>query len=144
MKRSLGLSVAILALVIVGLVGCPLLGKPPAAPTGVSATAGNGQVAVIWSAVSGASSYCVYYKAGSSVTKSSGTEVANATSPKVVANLTNGTQYAFVVTAINASGEIVQTPSQPLRRPAGVGEAGAACPRRRQESQRRLATPRSP
>ena len=75
----------------------------PPAPTGLTATAGNAQVSLSWSASSGATSYNVkrsptsggpYTTVGSPIT----TSFTNT-------GLTNGTTYFYVVTAVNASGE---------------------------------------
>ena len=77
----------------------------PSAPTGVSATAGNGQTTVSWSSVSGATSYNIYWSTSSGVTKSSGTKITGATSSYAHTGLTNGTTYYYVVTAVNSYGE---------------------------------------
>ena len=79
----------------------------PAAPTGVTATPGNAQVTVTWTTVSGATSYNIYVAPGSTVTTSTGTKIPNVTSPATIsgAAVVNGTQYAFIVTAVNANGE---------------------------------------
>ncbi len=77
----------------------------PGAPTISSATAGNANVIVAWGAVTGATSFNVYYAAGTTVDKTTGTKVTGATSPATVSSLTNGTQYAFAVSAVNAGGE---------------------------------------
>jgi fibronectin type 3 domain-containing protein len=73
----------------------------PAAPTGVTATAGDGQVQIAWNASAGATSYQVwdttggnYGQAGPAVTGTSET----------ITGLTNGTAYSFYVTAINSVG----------------------------------------
>ncbi len=79
--------------------------SPPAKPSGIVASGGNGQVTVSWSTVTGATSYNIYYGTAPGVTTSTGTKVANVTSPQVVSGLTNGTPYYFVVTAVNAGGE---------------------------------------
>src|SRR3989304_2753726 len=44
-------------------------GSAPSAPTGVTATAGNGQVSISWSPVSGATSYNIYWSTATGVTK---------------------------------------------------------------------------
>ncbi|HUE44240.1 MAG TPA: glycoside hydrolase family 44 protein [Candidatus Sulfotelmatobacter sp.] len=75
----------------------------PAAPTGVMAIAGNAQVAITWTASSGATSYHV--KRG---TASAGpfTQVAAPTSAGFTdMGLTNGTTYFYVVSALNSAGE---------------------------------------
>lgn len=69
----------------------------PAAPTGVTATAGNTQVALGWNAVTGATGYKVYR---------GGTVVGSPTTNSFTnTGLTNGTTYSFQVSAVNAAGE---------------------------------------
>ena len=76
--------------------------QPPSAPTGLGATAGNGQVVLSWTASSGATSYNV---------KRSTTSGAEATLTNVSAvnytdlQVVNGTTYYYKVSATNASGE---------------------------------------
>src|SRR6266700_3497948 len=62
----------------------------PAAPTNVTATAGNAQVALTWSASSGATSYNVK---------------RSTTTGDTYTGLTNGTTYYYVVSAVNTAGE---------------------------------------
>jgi hypothetical protein len=76
----------------------------PLAPTGVTAIADNGSVTVNWSPVTGATSYKVYYASGTTVDKTAAS-FSNALSPKSVSGLSNGTVYAFAVSAIGAGGE---------------------------------------
>jgi GH35 family endo-1,4-beta-xylanase len=75
----------------------------PAAPTGLTATAGNAQVTLSWAASSGATSYTV-----KQATTSGGpyTDVATniASTSYTKTGLTNGTAYYYVVTATNAAG----------------------------------------
>jgi subtilisin family serine protease len=77
---------------------------PPAAPTSLTATAGNGSVSLTWPASSGATSYTVKR----STTPGSGyAPVATgltATSYNDT-GLTNGTTYSYVVSASNSIGE---------------------------------------
>ena len=81
----------------------------PSAPTGVSATAGNGQATISWNAVSGATSYNIYWSTTSGVTKTNGTKITGATSLYSHTGLTNGTTYYYIVTAVNSSGESVES-----------------------------------
>jgi subtilase family serine protease len=74
----------------------------PAAPTGLTATAGNGQVSLTWNASVGATSYNVY-----SSTTNGGpyTEITSvATTSYTNTGLTNGTTYYYVVTAVSSGG----------------------------------------
>ena len=80
-------------------------GTPPSAPVIFSVAPGDSQVTLSWYAVSGATSYNVYYQYGSTVTKATGTKVSNVWSPKSIGSLTNGSLYAFIVTAVNSAGE---------------------------------------
>jgi len=76
---------------------------PPAAPTGLQATAGNAQVSLTWTTSTGATSYHVKRS-----TTSGGpyTQVAApATTSDADVGLTNGTTYYYVVSALNAAGE---------------------------------------
>src|SRR3990172_8743795 len=61
---------------------------PPPAPTGVRATAGDNTVTVSWDAAAGATSYNIYYRTAAGVTKTNGTPITGATSPRVVTGLT--------------------------------------------------------
>jgi len=78
----------------------------PPAPTGVTATAGNGQVTVSWNAVSGATSYNLYVATAPGVQEVPSGLPGYAihlgvASPYVLSGLTNGTTYYVVVTAAN-------------------------------------------
>jgi fibronectin type 3 domain-containing protein len=79
-------------------------GTPPAAPANLTATAGNAQVSLSWTASSGATSYTVKRS-----TTSGGpyTDVASGITGTSYTNtgLTNGTTYYFVVTASNSGGQ---------------------------------------
>ncbi|MGD0902240.1 MAG: fibronectin type III domain-containing protein [Terracidiphilus sp.] len=76
----------------------------PAAPTGLTATAGNASVALVWTASSGASSYNVYR--GTTSGGESATAIATGiTSPSYSdTGLTNGTTYYYKVAAVNGGG----------------------------------------
>jgi formylglycine-generating enzyme required for sulfatase activity len=83
----------------------PLSGAP-LVPIGVSAVEGNGSVTVGWAPATGATSYNIYYATASSVSKKSGTKLANLSAGRYkVRPLKNKTPYYFVVTAVNAAGE---------------------------------------
>ena len=83
---------------------------PPSAPGNVAATFGNGQVSLTWDAVSGATSYVVYYGSVSGVNRASGVKVTGTSSPSlVISGLINNSTYYFVVTAVNANGESVES-----------------------------------
>ena len=104
----------------------PVAAKP-STPTGVTATAGNAQVVVSWTAVSGATSYSVYRN---------GTLVGSPTAATYTdTGLTNGTTYTYTVTANNTGGAstastgVTATPQVPapgvptgLAATAGVGQ----------------------
>jgi cellulose 1,4-beta-cellobiosidase len=75
----------------------------PATPTGLSATPGNAQVALSWSASSGAAGYHV-----KRATTSGGpyTQIAAPTSTSYTdTSVTNGTTYYYVVSALDSAGE---------------------------------------
>ena len=77
----------------------------PTAPASVTATGGANQVSISWSAVSGATSYNIYYATTTGVTKTSGTKITNAANPYVQTSLAVGTTYYYIVTAVNSAGE---------------------------------------
>jgi hypothetical protein len=94
----------------------PILSAPPV-PTGVTATAANGQVSVSWTPVTGADSYNIYYNSSST----GSTKITGASSPRVI-SLANNSTYWFVVTAVNTGGESAQSsppvPATPVVPPA--------------------------
>ena len=74
----------------------------PAAPTGVTATAGSMQAALSWTGSTGASSYTVYRgtSSGSETPLKSGLTTTSFTDT----GLTNGTTYFYQVAAVNSAG----------------------------------------
>lgn len=88
----------------------------PSAPTGLSATAGNGQVTLSWNTVSNATSYNVKRSttSGSNFTTIGSTGSTSFTDTTV----TNGTTYYYVVTAVNSAGESAPS-SQVSAKPQG-------------------------
>ena len=89
-----------------------------AAPTGLTATAGNTQVALSWTAVSGATSYNVYRSTASGGEVKINTSAVTTTS-YTDTGLTNGTQYFYEVTEVTGgvesgkSNEVSATPTAP-------------------------------
>lgn len=95
----------------------PTLPQPPAAPTSVTATAGDTQVVLSWTAVAGAASYNVKQ---STTTGGPYTQVGAPTSPTFTnIGLTDGTKYFYVISAVNTGGvsansaEVSATPAIP-------------------------------
>ncbi len=83
------------------VVGAP---SAPAAPTGLSATAGNAQISLSWTGSSGATSYSVYR--GTSAGGESATALVSGLTSVSYTNtgLTNGTAYYYKVKAVNSVG----------------------------------------
>ncbi len=81
----------------------------PLAPTGVSATPGNGQNTIVWNPVPGATSYRLYHGGGSNINRTAGTRIDNASSPHVHTGLPNSTTVYYVVTALNLAGESIES-----------------------------------
>jgi len=86
------------------------------APTGVSASAGNVQVTVSWSAVTGAVSYNIYMASEAGVTKTNystkpdGNKYGSITTTSyTITGLTNSKTYYFVVTASDSLGESAES-----------------------------------
>jgi hypothetical protein len=77
----------------------------PAAPSGVTASPGNGQVTLDWLASNGSASYTVYYLNSAGVTTLTGTKIPDARAPFVHIGLTNNQTYYYLVTAVNGTGE---------------------------------------
>ncbi len=77
--------------------------NPPAAPSGLTATAGTGQVNLSWTSSIGATSYNVLRSTtnGGPYTQSG----TSTTTTYVDSSVTNGTTYYYVVTAVNSGGQ---------------------------------------
>ncbi|MGO8671341.1 MAG: malectin domain-containing carbohydrate-binding protein [Capsulimonadaceae bacterium] len=93
----------------------------PAAPTGLTATAGNAQIALSWTASSGATSYNVYR--GTASGGESATAIATGITASSYTNtgLTNGTPYYYKVAALNASGTSALSTEATATPSAGTG-----------------------
>ena len=69
-------------------------------------TPASGAVTLSWSAVNKASSYNLYYSAGTTVNTSTATKISGITSTsQLISGLTNDTEYAFELTAVDSTGE---------------------------------------
>jgi fibronectin type 3 domain-containing protein len=108
----------------------------PPSPTGVTAAPGDNTATIRWTAVAGATSYNVYHSQTSPVTKATGTKSTGTDNSLVITELSNGTPYYFVVTAVanglesTESDEVTATPVPDLppapTPPTGVlGAVGA-------------------
>lgn len=103
---------------------------PPAAPTRLSAIAGDGEVFLTWNSVANAKHYNLYVATTpplspqTTLTTANGRKITNATSPFSLDKLDNGITYYFAVTAANDGGEgpasptASATPTAPQQIPA--------------------------
>ncbi len=93
---------------------------PPAAPAGLTATAGNASVALAWTAPGGATSYNVYRGSASGGEGTTAIASGVATASYADTGLTNNTTYYYKVSAVDAggtspqSGEVSATPEPPV------------------------------
>lgn len=89
----------------------------PAAPTALTATAGDAQISLSWTASAGATSYNV--KRALSAAGPFTTVAANVSGTSYTnTGLTNGTTYHYVVSAVNAAGKVLILPLLPQLRKA--------------------------
>jgi cellulose 1,4-beta-cellobiosidase len=106
-------------------------GAPPA-PTGLTATGGNAQVVLNWTASSGATSYNVYRGTAAGGESASAIATGVGTTSYTDPGLTNGTTYYYEVAAVNASGtsaksnEASATPQSGSSPPAPTGLTATA------------------
>lgn len=93
--------------------------NPPAAPTGLAATAGNGTVTLTWGASGGATTYNVSRGTVSGGPYAHIGSVPDTSLTYTDAGLTNGTTYYYVVSGTNAAGtspnsaQVSVTPNAP-------------------------------
>lgn len=106
----------------------PSAGTPPGAPTGLTATAGNAQISLAWTAPSSVGSsaitgYSVEYtpSGGSAVTVNTGGTATSYT----LTGLTNGTAYTARVAAVNAAGTGTYTAASSSVTPSAASVPGA-------------------
>lgn len=93
----------LLAAALIAVSGCQRKNDPPGdPPANVHALAGDGVALLSWDALPGLT-YWIFYRPGTTVTAAETGSIAvrNAQEPRVVANLVNGVQYAFVMNATN-------------------------------------------
>jgi len=79
-------------------------GSAPAAPGGLAATSGNGQVTLSWTASTGATSYNVYRGTATGAEGASPIATGITATTYINTGLTNGTTYFYKVAAVNAVG----------------------------------------
>jgi len=97
------------------------LATAPSTPTNVVAAAGNGEVALTWSASTGATSYNVQR---STVSGGPYTSISSPTTPGYVdTNVVNGTSYYYVISAVSAIGKSAN--SSEVRAVPSAGAAAA-------------------
>jgi alpha-tubulin suppressor-like RCC1 family protein len=102
--------VLLMILLVATLYGCGG-GSPwgevsaPDPPSGVTVAVENSQIIVNWNPVTGARSYNIYWATTAGVNKYTKTKANVFTSPYIQAELTYGTTYYYVITAINDAGE---------------------------------------
>ena len=85
--------------------------SPPAAPTSLSATAGDGQVSIAFTAGSNNGSAITNYKYSTDGTSYTAFSPSDTTTPVVIPGLTNGTSYTITLKAVNTAGESVASSS---------------------------------
>jgi fibronectin type 3 domain-containing protein len=106
--------------------GTPFDPVPPAAPTGLTATAGLTQVSVAWEAATGATTYNIQRgtSSGGEVTVATGITATSYTDT----GLTNGTTYYYLVTASNPFGSSGASNEAAAKPAAGVLTGSVATP----------------
>jgi photosystem II stability/assembly factor-like uncharacterized protein len=109
---------------VLALSGCHRKADPPSeAPTGVTATPGDGLVVLSWDMLPDRT-YWIFYEAGSSVAvaQPEATAIRRAISPRPVTGLANGTQYAFAMNATHEDSAAGPTSPVVTRAPRLAGD----------------------
>lgn len=90
-----------------GETGASPTASPPAVPTGVAASGGDGKITVRWTAVAGAMSYNVYYATtpGNARAKNGKNVSGIKTTSYQTADVKKNSMYYYAVTAVNDAGE---------------------------------------
>lgn len=107
-------------------------GTEVSAPTGVTATAGDGQITVSWDAATDALGYNVYVATESGVTAANYSTLSGGTArlgvypPVVIDGLANGTPYYVVVTSLGVYGESAASTGVSATPQAGIASAPSA------------------
>lgn len=109
---------AVPIVLLVSLIGLPACGgggggggsgpsnsSAPSTPAGVAAVPGSREVEITWNAVSGASSYVVYWSTSPTVIPATASTVATTDTTFTHQGLINGTSYYYSVSARNGAGE---------------------------------------
>jgi fibronectin type 3 domain-containing protein len=96
---------------------------PPAAPTELSATAGDGQTTLNWTPVSGATSYNIYQGTAAGAESAIPVATGVTTASYTVRGLTDGTAYYFTVAAVGAGG-VSGFSNEASATPSGSGSSG--------------------
>ncbi|MGO8673121.1 MAG: malectin domain-containing carbohydrate-binding protein, partial [Capsulimonadaceae bacterium] len=84
-------------------------GTAPATPTGLTATGSSGQVALTWSASSGATAYNLFRSTTSGGEGTTAYKAGLTTTSYTDTGLTNGTAYYYTVNAVNSYGSSAQS-----------------------------------
>lgn len=101
----------------------------PAAPTGLSATAGNATAMLTWTAVTGAASYNIYQGTSAGGENATAVQTGISGMTATVSSLTNGTTYYFKVAAVDAGGASAlsnETSAMPVAPASGGGGGGGS------------------
>ena len=105
-----------------------LWGQAPAAPSGLTAGAGDMQIPLSWNAVSGATSYNVFQGTASGAENATPIATLITATSYIATGLTDGTRYFFTVAAVNSSGSGAfsnEASATPAVQPVGTNSAAS-------------------